>query len=195
MTRLTLPGLGYRGASIQRVRADSQLDNLDGSRQTILGRQDDFVVQVSMPPLSEAAAKPWWLFLMQAANLGNDFLLSPPNHIPTTYAGPNPVVNGADQLGFNLVCDGVTPSQAIVTAGSYISIGERLNMVTSDVVSDGSANCTFNLAKPLYTSPADNATVEVLNPQGAFVFLESKASIQLDHIVTAGVSFTAIEVR
>jgi len=198
MATLPVPSDTFNNAVWTRQRDDRQLPFLSGRRQTIRNQTDDWMVQISLPPMMDnAVARAWWLFVLQASDLANDFLLSPPDHKDpgTGYAGPGPLVKGAGQLGSVLVCDGVTANSAVISAGHYLSINNELNMATADATSDGAGTVSFNLLRNLRTAPANNAAIDIFNPKGLFQFSESKATLTLDLMLLRGMSFTAIEKR
>ncbi len=87
-----------------------------------------------------------------------------------------PVVNGASQTGYQLVTDGWTPGTTrILARGDYISFNDELHIVADDVNSDGGGAATINIEPYIRVSPANNDAIEVTNPQGTFVKVNSAA--------------------
>ena len=82
-------------------------------------------------------------------------------------------VNGADQTGTSLVCDGCTPSTGTVKAGDMISVESRLYMVVTDATAVASA-ITIEVVPPLEGPPEDGAAV-VFTPSGNFRLAENSA--------------------
>ena len=109
-----------------------------------------------------------------------------------------PLVNGADQSGSALICDGA-PNDATnyLLEGDYVQLGSgstaRLHMVLEDVTSDGSGNFTLNLWPHLRSSPDNDATLVVATAQGAFR-LASNLRDWSESTVAYGFSFSLTEV-
>ena len=79
------------------------------------------------------------------------------------------LVNGANQLGFSLACDGLPNSRVILNGGQMVSVSlgaddEQLLIVNADATSNGSGQVTFGFNAPLRRAPADNAVVRLHTP-------------------------------
>lgn len=77
--------------------------------------------------------------------------------------GTTGAVNGADQSGTTLVCDGF-PANGTFKRGDYLTVaGPNYALeLTADTQADGAGNVTFQLAPPIYVGPqqpADDAVV------------------------------------
>jgi hypothetical protein len=80
--------------------------------------------------------------------------------------GGTPLVNGANQLGSNLIIDGASN-----TITNWLRQGDLIQVVgcavifdvTADVNTDGSGNATIPISPPIFEgrSPADNAAVTI----------------------------------
>lgn len=198
MATLTVPSFGFQNASWVRERDDRRMRTLSGNPVIVRGRVDDFAQQITLAPIrDEARARVIWRWLLQAADLGNNFLLGPPDFkgTGTAYAGAEPKVKGGSQTGYTLACDNVSAGAAILADGAYVAIGGKINMVTADVTADGSGNISLPLLKPIQAgdSPADNLTVSIFAPKSYYRMQESVARLTLDRIKTHGFSFTAVE--
>ena len=87
--------------------------------------------------------------------------------------GGTPLVKGVDQTGSSLITDGWPNSTLVLKAGDLFSYdngtNKELKMVTADGTSDGSGNLTLSIAPEIHTSPANNATITVVDPVGTFM--------------------------
>lgn len=75
-------------------------------------------------------------------------------------------VNGANQTGTSLVCDGAVPTTGTVKAGDMISVEKRLYMVVTDATAVAGA-ITIEVVPPLEGPPANDVAVD-LTPSGYF---------------------------
>jgi hypothetical protein len=82
-------------------------------------------------------------------------------------------VNGANQTGTSLVCNGCSPSTGTVKAGDMISLEKRLYMVVADATAVASA-ITIEVVPALEGPPASGAAV-VFSPTGNFRLAENSA--------------------
>lgn len=137
----------------------------------------------------------WQAALLPLAQLDNDFLYPPPDYAgPSTgYAGPPPLVAGANQTGSTLVCDGVTPSTPILRAGDWLEVGGELKLVTADAVSDATGVVTFAIRPALRASPTDNASAAITEPKGRWRLTQPVAGINTDVLRNAELQIEAVE--
>jgi hypothetical protein len=141
----------------------------------------------------------------QLSDRTNVFAYGPPYYSgPSTgYAGAGPLVNGASQLGLSLVCDGVTPSAAILLAGDFLSFdvtspggatNRQLNKVIANATADGGGNVTFSLMLPIRQAPAENAAVNIFTPTAQFMLAQSRGGPEdIDVLLRSGFTLDAIE--
>ena len=104
-----------------------------------------------------------------------------------------PVVNGADQTGASLICNGgPIGATNYLRVGDYIQLGSgstaTLHQVLEDVSTDGSGNFTLNLWPNIRSAPANGATVTVDNAVGKFR-LDSNVNSWSESTVLYGISF------
>lgn len=186
MAVITLPQdpIRWRASSFGLLRADAVSEKLTGARQVTQYPKALWVGRIAMPPLNddENARGQWRAALAQLSKLGNTFEMVPPDAPAgpaTGYAGPAPVVAGADQLGLTLDVDGLTPSAAILKAGDYFHIVaagvKELKIVTGDVTADGAGDATIAFEPALRNAPADDSTVEISAPKTAFALATPQA--------------------
>ena len=103
-------------------------------------------------------------------------------------------VNGANQSGASLVCDGATASVTnYLREGDYVSFGNELHLITADSNSDGSGNVTLSIAPPIRKSPADDAAIDYTSPVSGVFMLASPASWSNQPGVFSSFTIEAIE--
>lgn len=186
MAIITLPGgtsVAWKASSWRLLRADGVNQYMNGARQVTAF---DFALwggKITLPPLDGEARRQWRAALVQLSSLGNTFEMGPPDAIhgiSTGYAGPGPVVAGANQLGRSLNVDGLTPGAAILNAGEYFHVVaagvKELKMLTADVVSDGGGAATLSFEPALRNAPADGSAVEIFAPVTGFAISSPEAA-------------------
>lgn len=155
-----------------------------------------WVFECSLPPMTRAQAADWQAFFLRLKGTLGTFLLSLPAGAGGTArggVGGTPRVNGTSQEGVVLITDGWTAGQSpIIRAMDYFLLESNLYAVTADANSDGSGNATLDIMPPLRESPADNAILDVTDPQMTARLLEpmSFSISTAQHYFT---SFIAIE--
>lgn len=75
-------------------------------------------------------------------------------------------VNGANQTGTSLVCDGATPTTGTAKSGDMVSVEGRLYMVVADATAVA-GTVTLEVVPPLEGPPANDVAVD-LTPSGYF---------------------------
>ena len=150
-----------------------------GQAQTVQHDGAVWTASVSLPTMSKSEAADWQAFIAALNGPRGTFLLGDSSY-PGSRGTPGgtPVVNGADQNDTTLVTDGWSTSTTVLKAGDFISIENRLHMVTADVTSDGSGNATIDIW-PQAREPADNATITYTSPKGLFR-LSGQAQVVID---------------
>jgi hypothetical protein len=152
-----------------------------------------------VPARTQAGVNTVRAFLAQLYNPADSFRLSPAD--VQQVAGTVPatcLVNGANQLGFTLACDGVPNSIPILTAGQFISVAlpngdEQLLQLTANATSITLGRVTFTFSTPLRAAPADNATVRLHFPS-ANMRIENPSSWDVSPgLIYTYPSFTATE--
>ena len=103
-------------------------------------------------------------------------------------------VNGGNQSGSSLVCDGATSSVTnYLREGDYVSFGNELHMVTADTNSDGSGNVTLSLAPPIRKQPADNTAIDYTSPVNGVFMLASQAAWNTSIGIFSNFTIEAVE--
>lgn len=148
-----------------------------------------------LPPMLRAKAAEWIAFFASLdGRSGRFYGFDPDAKTPRgTWAG-SPLVNGSNQTGVALICDGFTGG-ATVKKGDYFSVGTELKMVTADGTADGSGNLTISFAPSLRASPANNAALTSTNPT-CIMMLEDdeQAAWDANELSVFGLTFRAVEV-
>lgn len=103
-------------------------------------------------------------------------------------------VNGANQSGASLVCDGATASITnYLREGDYVSFGNELHLITADTNSDGSGNVTLSIAPPIRKSPADDTAIDYTSPVSGVFMLASPASWSNQPGIISSFTIEAVE--
>ena len=103
-------------------------------------------------------------------------------------------VNGANQSGSNLVCDGATASVTnYLREGDYVTFGNELHMVTADTDSDGSGNVTLSIAPPIRKQPADDLIIDYTSPVNGVFMLASQAAWNTSPGIFSNFTIEAVE--
>lgn len=140
----------------------------------------------------------WISFLLALNGRENTFLFGDP--VATSPRGTalgSGVVNGASQIGNELITNGWTPSQGtLFKAGDFIQLGtagtSRLHKILQDVASDVSGNATLDIFPILRESPVDASAITVTNTKGVFSLAQDISNWDLTPPLRYGISF-AIE--
>lgn len=193
MSVITLPAAARSACSAIRwemSRSQTITYTISGVGQVTSLPDRRWNARLSVNPQFATTLMAWTLALDQLSDLTNVFALGPPHYTAPAsgYAGANPAVMGASQLGLSLIVDGVTPSAQILTAGDYLSwdttsarsnTNRQLNRAASNVTANGSGVATIPLVYPIRQAPADNATVQIQTPTAFFTLTTPRSSIDL----------------
>lgn len=196
MAILTVPSSpGFRSTRFGLERDDYSLALKSGATIEAVSPSNRYYGSFFLPDVKAAQLRLWRSFLSQATSADNQFLVSPPDHVgPSTgYAGSNPLIDGAGQLGLSISVDGLPASTAILLEGDYLSVDNRLYECTSDVTSDGSGGAVISLNRPLRDAPQDNAVVELLAPVSIMKLPNRSYLVDENRNRTYRVSFDAVE--
>lgn len=185
---LTFPSIGITSSRFRLSRATSKSTSpFTGEEQVYRWSGEWWSGEVSFIPMRMNEANAVKAFLAEMRGQYGTFLYGDPDNLAlgNQGAGGTVTVNGADQTGNTLTVDGMTVSTTgILKAGDYFQLGTgtsaRLYMVTQDLDSDGSGEGTITFEPALRTSPADNDTVVVSSPKGAFRLAENIAEWRSD---------------
>jgi len=104
------------------------------------------------------------------------------------------LINGADQSGSTLVCDGATFSVSdYLMSGDYVAFNNELHMVTADADSDGSGEVSLSIAPPIRKQTNDNDVVDYSVPVLGVFILSSKVSWDNNPGINSSFTIEAIE--
>jgi len=88
-----------------------------------------------------------------------------------------PRVNGASQIGFELITDGWPNSTLVLKAGDMFQIGTSLYRNLSDATTNGSGQATLNIW-PQAHNHADNSLITTSSPVGVFRLVDNQIKTQ-----------------
>lgn len=171
--------------------------SLSNVAQTISKPGDLLMLEFSLPPKSRADAAAWQAWgLSLRGSFGSFYGYDRTATTARGVATGTPLVNGADQTGYELITDGWTTGQTgILKAGDWIEVNGLLRMVVADSDSDGLGNATLDISPGLWPGqePADNAAITVSNPKGKFRLVDDMVSWDIDIIEMGRMKFSAVE--
>lgn len=135
-----------------------------GKRQVVASGRGWWECQFGLPPIvGTTNANAWRAFMGQARGGANDFQV-PVDPTAQSSAVATPLVDGANQIGRSLVTDGWPVSTTVLYAGQFVTVGDQLLQLTSNITSNGSGQATISFEPAIRVSPADNAAIEFKNP-------------------------------
>ena len=201
MTNYALPTVtGIRAIAIRQ----SNKVRLTGSpftfaQQVLSYDGQRWEADVTLPPMKHSSAREWIAFLTKLRGPTHTFTMGDMFCNPQGEAGGTPLVAGGSQTGATLNVDGCTVSQTDwLKAGDYIQLGTgadaRLHMVTADADTDGSGAVTLDLWPNVRTAPADNASIVVSSPVGAWRLASSNIGWDINEASVYGLTFSAVSV-
>lgn len=182
----TNPANALRPFLQARQRMNNNLAPLDGQRTMLINTDTEVESVDALKGLFQSSTQISKQYEegMMGRTAGFDWMANTllPNQVPGTFAGTI-LVNGANQTGATLVCDGATASTAALKAGDIFTLpgvygvhretrqafGYLQQFVcTSDATADGSGNLSIGISPSIITtgafqtvsaSPADNAAL------------------------------------
>lgn len=203
MALITLPQSPplWRDATFRLRRADAALQFASGATQVTAYSLALWSATIIMPPMERGSAvgAAWRGALAQLSALENTFEASPPewSGLHSAYAGPAPLVAGADQAGKSLIIDGATASATIFLPGDYFHVvaggAKELKIVTQACTANGSGQAVVSFEPALRAAPADNAPLAIASPVCAFGLVNPEAAWDMDVNGFLGMSLDFIE--
>lgn len=151
-----------------------------------------WVFQLTFNVLSLTNGPKWEAFFLQLRGQYGTFNFGDPKRrSPLGTVTGSPLVNGANQTGELLILNGAGNAKTW-KAGDYFELENNLYMVLVDAVSDGPGNVTLTVWPELRSSPADNAVITIVNPEGVFSLLD-KQSFNVNSVLYDGGQFAIVE--
>ena len=152
----------------------------------------------TLPPMLKNHAAIWLSFLMKLRGRRGTFKAGDLDRKTIQGATVGTVlVNGAGQTGNSINVDGVGATvTGAFKAGDYITIQDRLYMVTDDANSNGSGEATLYIEPALRSgilAIADDATVLYTNTTALMRLDSNEQNWDTDHISKYGISFSFSE--
>ena len=174
MTTITFPSSPKPSTMSWRLvqPAQQNISQWTGARQVLASGRGWWECTLTLPPIvGESAVNSWRAFIGLARGVTNDFQV-PVNEIDQSGLTVTARINGANQTGRSLNTDGWPNSTAILSAGQFVTIGNQLLQLTSNVTSNASGQATISFEPAIRVSPADDAIIEYKNPYALMYFLE-----------------------
>lgn len=159
---------------------------------------DAWAFDGSLPPLTRADGEEWVGWLLSLAGAGGTFLMGDPaSPAPRgTWAGQNPLVNGAAQTGKSLIIDGLTAG-ATGKAGDWLQLGTgattHLHKLMQGFTANGSGQATLDIFPRLRASPVDNAGIILANAKGIWRLASNDTDWSIDVAISYGLKFSGVE--
>ena len=154
-------------------------------------------VDVTLAKMSIEEAGVWQAFLLSLNGQEGTFLVGDPiRPEPRGTALGTPLVNGAGQLGNELVTDGWDANETgLLLPGDLIQLqGTRMYQVLKQVNSDGGGNATIDIWPNLRTATVDNEPLILNNVKGLFRLASADENVQsVDQTKAINLSFSGVE--
>jgi hypothetical protein len=161
---------------------------------------EEWLVDVSLPPMAQATAEAWINFLVSLrGQLGTFYLADPTHTAPNGVGTGTPVVNGAQSaMSKTLATKGWTHGvTGILKAGDLIQVGtgvqQRIYKVLVDANSDGSGLATLDIFPALREGVSDNQGITLANPAGTFRLQSNERNWTVDLAKVHGIDFKCEE--
>lgn len=176
MTTYAFPaGITPNSSSLNLISNTKVLSSpMSGATQTASRSGTRWHFQLNFKNLSGANRRTLQGFLAQMDGQLHRATVHDHSH---TYGGTGngtPIIKGASQTGNSITSDGWANSEIVMLQGDEFSIGGELKMCTSDVTTDGSGNATINFVPEIHTAPADNSAIDITNPTGIFMLVQTE---------------------
>lgn len=175
-----------------------QVSPFTGEQTTYVHQGEMWSADVSLPPMSRAAAETWIAFLLALNGQEGTFTMGQAGYTTArgTWAGASPLVKGGSQTGKTLAIDGLAAG-ATALAGDWLQLGSgsstRLHKVTQSGTANGSGELTLDIWPRLRSSPSDNAAVTITSPQGLWRLKSNTRDWDIDLAMIYGLSFSCME--
>lgn len=153
-------------------------------------------MSVQLPPMTaDGGGDDWSAFLMQCKGMANAFLIGDASRkTPKGSVSGTPLVNGANQVGYNLNIKGFTPNaKGVLKRGDWIQLIYRLHKVLDDVDADASGNATLPLYPQIRESPADGQALITSNCVGLFRLASNSNKFSINEASIYGFQFNIRE--
>lgn len=177
------------------LRAGNDLESPIGSSTVRIERLGNkFRFEIVMPPMDRPEAEDWLGALL--SGLGTSVSLQWPQPLGGVGAPGAPVVNGAGQAGMLLNLRGFNPAYFLRRGQgvSLLSGSQRQFLIPQALATAGVGGLmTLSFWPMLRFSPADGATLEVVQPVMQGLLGGNSVRWKLDVAMNEGLSFTITE--
>lgn len=164
--------------------------------QVVLHSGNSWGAEIVLPVMKKENADKWTSFILSLkGRYGTFYLYDPLAQTPAGSAIGSPLVDGANQLGYELLTNGWgADEEGLLLPGDKIQIGVRLYQVLNQVDSNSSGEATLDIWPNLRESPADEALIITERPQGIFRLAEEEFQIsQFNEAHIFDISFKCVE--
>lgn len=150
----------------------------------------------ALPPLKRDEAEPWLAFFLKLNGMLGTFMAGDVlGKRPQGTGFGNPVVDGSGQSGQTLITRGWNGSTAVLKAGDYFQVGQRLYKVVDDALPTGATGqATLDFWPRLRESPNDGEQLIIVDARGLFRLAGNDSlivSVDTRHVYD--ISFSAVE--
>lgn len=187
---------GYQSFDVHQLDFGGLITPATGGAQQRLNRLGNrWGLTVRLPPMRvESVGRTWIGNLIEGLTEGV-ICRFPQVDLVNDVTGA-PLVNGANQIGTTLAIDGIGVGK-VAKYGQFFSVivgGERfVYMVRAQTTANGSGQMALPISPMIRKSPADNATVEFVQPYIQGFLQDDRRSWTVDVARTVGLEFTVYE--
>lgn len=177
MTTITLPADPPASSMTWRLvqPAQNNISEWTGARQVVASNRGWWECSYELPPIvGTTNFNAWRAFIASMRGSVNDVQI-PVDPVAQSALANTARVNGGGQYGRSIVTDGWPSSQTVLYAGQFVTIGNQLLQLTSNIVSDGSGNATISFEPHIRVPTTDNAVIEYKNPY-CLMYLQEEPS-------------------
>lgn len=166
MTTITLPADPVPSAMSWRLvqPAQNNISEWTGARQTVASNRGWWECQLELPPIVGTTNFNAWRAFVASMRGPVNTVQIPVDPVAQSALANTARVNGAGQYGRSIVTDGWPSSTTVLYAGQFVTIGDQLLQLTSNITSDGSGNATISFEPHIRVLTTDNAVIEYKNP-------------------------------
>lgn len=159
-----------------------------------------WTLTITIPPVGRDFGQKWLSFLAKLKGRAGTFQTAIPGHdIPLGSCAEEPGfprVNGADQTGDSILCDGMPASRyRYLAEGDFIQIGTRLYVVTEDMNTTADGAGRMHVWPKIDGEHGDNVRVIVSGAMGLFRLTGDQRSLGLSSYDVYDTVISAEEVR
>lgn len=183
MSLIDFPSTPFARSMAWRLVMPTQVNVSEwtGARQAMASGRGWWECQFELPPIvGEREFRPWGVFVAKARGSTNTFEVPVDSAVQVRgLQGYTARVNGGSQTGRSLITDGWPVSRTVLYAGQFVTVGDQLLRLTSDIAANGSGQATIAFEGALRASPADNAVIEFVRPY-CLMYLAEEPTVSIE---------------